>query len=368
VSRRLHIVGTRGIPARHSGFESFVQALAPYLVERGWRVDVYCQADPESLQPAPAEWRGVRLVQVPVRWPGSPGSIVFDWKATLRSAREPGLVLQLGYNTAVFGLWYRLKRRRALVNMDGIEWRRAKWSPPVRLWFWANERVACRVAHHLVADHPAIREHLARRVAPSRITMIPYGAERVERAEASRLERFGLRPRGYALAVARIEPENSLVEIVSAFGRRERGLRLAVVGDCSGGGSYRRAVRRAAGPEVSLLGGVYDGAELQALRFFARLHVHGHQVGGTNPSLVEALGAGSPVLAHDNRFNRWVAGPQAAYFRDADECASRLDNLLDDEARLERMRAASRERHAQEFTWSRILGRYEELLAQCSAS
>ena len=111
-------------------------------------------------------------------------------------------------------------------------------------------------------------------------------------------------------------------------------------------------------------GSIYDRGVLGSLRFFARLHLHGHRVGGTNPSLVEALGAGSPVLAQDNRFNRWVAGPGARFFDGAGQCADELDRLLPDDETLQRMKQASLERHAEEFTWGRVLGDYERLLAR----
>ena len=138
---------------------------------------------------------------------------------------------------------------------------------------------------------------------------------------------------------------------------------MAVLGDYSESNPYHCAVRAAASKEVRFLGAIYDKPLLQALRVHCSAYVHGHRVGGTNPSLVEALGAGNAVLAHDNRFNRWVAGDAARYFEGVDGCAAALDVLLMDEPALQALRAAARLRFEQAFTWPMILQKYETLLA-----
>ncbi|MCC6161818.1 MAG: DUF1972 domain-containing protein, partial [Acidobacteria bacterium] len=269
---------------------------------------------------------------------------------------------------AVLFPWYRLRARRHVVNMDGIEWRRGKWSPPVRAWFWMNSWIAGFMATHLIADHPEIAAMLARRGAARRTTMVPYGAERVESAPTDPLATLGLQPREYGLVIARPEPENSVLEIVRAWSTVPRGRPLVVLGAYDAAHPYHAAVRAAAGTEVLFPGALYDPVQVQALRFHARLYIHGHTVGGTNPSLVEALGAGSPVLAHDNPFNRWVAGPDSSYFTDERACRAALDTLLDDEAALDAMRASSYARHADAFTWDRILPAYEQVLLAATAT
>ncbi len=365
---QLAILGTRGIPARHGGFETFAERLAVHLVGCGWDVEVYCQDDakagaPAGMQDRPRTWRGVRLRHINVSLDGSAGSILFDWRALRQASRDPRRVLlTLGYNTAIFGALAlsRMRERRQLVNMDGIEWRRAKWSRPVRAWFWLNERVACWTADHLIADNPHIADHLATRVARQHITTIPYGADRIDPAtvDTARLVRLGLAPDSFALAIARPEPENSLLEIVRAFSRRLRGMRLVVLGHYDPQHPYHRAVRAAASEEVVFPGAIYDPETVGALRHHGRVYLHGHRVGGTNPSLVEALAAGSPVLAHDNPFNRWVAGPGAAFFADESGCEAAIAALLDDVARLAAMRKASLARHAEAFTWPDVLAQY----------
>lgn len=366
-SKTLRILGTRGVPASHGGFETFAEHLALYLVQRGWDITVYCQDDGGTAVREDS-WRGIRRVHIPVRRGGALGTIEFDWKATLHSAREPGLVLTLGYNTAVFGLWYRVKGLTNLFNMDGIEWRRQKWGAVARAWFYLNEWAGAWLGNHLIADHPHIKTHLSSRVTPAKITTIAYGADRIVEADVNVLARYGLEPQRYAILIARAEPENSILEAVQAWSAKPRGMPLVVLGKYDPAHAYQNAVRQAASDEVKFIGAVYEAAAVQALRLYARLYVHGHQVGGTNPSLVEALGAGNAVLAHDNPFNRWVAGPQAAYFSDAAGAAEQLDLILEHDERLAAMRAGSLARHAAEFTWEQILGDYETLLAPYAAA
>lgn len=361
--KRVAILGTRGIPARHGGFETFAEHLALYLVARDWDVTVYCQENAEGTRRYEDDWRGVHRVVIPVGVPGAFGTMVFDLKSVRHCiAARHKLVLTLGYNTALFCGPYRLFGVQNLMNMDGMEWTRDKWRPYQRAWLRFNERCGCVLANGLIADHPEIARHLETRARSDKVVTIPYGANEVAEAPTCHLEPLGLTPGQFATVIARPEPENSILEIVRAWSRRDRGRQLVMLGSYFEGSDYHRRVRRAASGEVLFPGAIYDRAVVEALRLHGRLYIHGHRVGGTNPSLVEALGAGSAVLAHDNRFNRWVAGDGARYFHDEDSCARELDLLLADDAEIDRLRAAGRRRFREEFTWDNVLGQYERVL------
>lgn len=155
--KRLSILGTRGVPAAHGGFETFAERLSLFLVERGWDVTVYCQEDGE---PSIVEdtWHGVRRVRVSVSQSGAKGTVVFDWIATKHAARNGGLCLTLGYNTAVFCTLLRLKGTPNIINMDGIEWRRPKWGRAEQAWLYLNEWAGCWLGNHLIADNPGIKD------------------------------------------------------------------------------------------------------------------------------------------------------------------------------------------------------------------
>ena len=356
---KIQILGTRGIPAAHGGFETFAEHLALFLVSRGHDVLVYGQGEPGS-QVETDTWCGVRRISIPAP-EGAFGTILFDARATIRSLSEEGLPLVCGYNTAILNTLYRLAGRKSLMNMDGIEWRREKWSRWQRTWLRLNEWLGAKLSTHLIADHPEIANHLSDLVQKEKITTIPYGANAASLAEKDVLESFNLKSGGYAIMIARPEPENSVLEVIEAFSKRPRGYELLVLGKLNPAEkAYHRSVINAAGPEVRFIGPLYDRRGVASIRAGAKWYAHGHRVGGTNPSLVESLAAGNPVLAHDNRFNRWVAGSGARYFQSVEQLDQIMSSLSDED--LLNMQKASRERHAEAFTLEKIHAEYERLL------
>lgn len=357
----LRILGTRGLPAAHGGFETFAEYLALYLVNKGWRVIVYCQIDGEG-DIYEDSWQGIERVNIPVASLGAKGTVIFDWIATRHAGKYKDLCLTLGYNTALFCAWLRLKGVPNVINMDGIEWKRQKWGAIAKTWFYINELAGLWLGNHLVADHPDIKLHLQRAVNKDKITMIPYGSDDVSKGSDSILDHYNLQSGRYCIVIARPEPENSILEVVRAFSRKTRGINLVVLGNYSETSPYHLSVKSAASDEVLFIGAIYDKTTVQALRAHALFYIHGHQVGGTNPSLVEALGAANPVLAHDNRFNRWVAYDSAVYFDGESSCAVQLDNLLTDNSLLINLKSNAKLHFRERFTWESILSQYEHLL------
>lgn len=364
MNRHLLILGIRGIPAQHGGFETFAEKLAVYLKERGWKITVYCQ-ESGSGAITETEWQGIRRVHIPVSREGALGTVIFDFKAVRHALSEKGLFLTLGYNTAIFNLLQRAKGQTNIINMDGIEWRREKWGTIAKTWFWMNERLGCWIGNHLVADHPKIKDHLATRVSADKITMIPYGGDEVKSASVEVLANFGLEPKNFSIIIARPEPENSFFEMVDAFSSSVRNHKLVVLGNFTPNtNEYHKKVMDAASDEVIFPGAIYDSNVVQALRYFSRFYLHGHRVGGTNPSLVEALGAGCAIIAHDNPFNRWVVGEGAVYFSDKQSLSRLLDESLADEQRIADMKEAGAARFVECFKWEKVLSAYEQLFIE----
>ena len=362
MKKHLNILGTRGIPARHSGYETFAAHLAPYLVEQGWSVSIYCQDD-EGEDGFEDYWRGVHRIHFVPRSSGTLGTMEFDAKCVRDVLKRPGIDLVLGYNTAVFNIVQRLRGRKVAMNMDGIEWKRGKWSFPAKVWFYFNELAGGNLVNLPIADHPEIARHLKSRIFRKTV-MIPYGADALSSAPTAPVEQLGLEPGRYFVKIGRTVPENSILEIIRAFSRRPRGMKLVVLGNFVDSEDYHVACRQAASEEVLFPGAIFDADIVQPLRFHARAYFHGHTVGGTNPSLCEALGAGNAIIAHDNRFNRWVAGPEQFYFADEDACDTLISLVSSDDARQSAARAAARARHAEAFTWPMILSAYEQALTK----
>lgn len=359
--RRLVILGIRGIPAAHGGFETFAGFLAPWMRDCGWDITVYCQGS-DTGELYEDHWENIRRIHIPVKMGGTAGTIEFDIKSTLHALKNPGTLLTLGYNTGFLSSLIRARGRTNLINMDGLEWKRVKYSACARAYLWVNERLAAAAGTRLIADHPSIADHLASRAERAKIDMIPYGSPSIDEADPSPLAALGLERGRFLTMIARPEPENSILEIVQAFARRPRGIKLAVLGKYSQDHAYQRQVLAAGNEEVVFTGALYDPPTVRSLRFHSLAYMHGHQVGGTNPSLVEALGAGNPVIAHDNRFNRWVAGDAGSYFASVEQCDEQITRILAEPNLRETMAHAARQRWAEAFSWPTILEAYREVI------
>jgi glycosyltransferase involved in cell wall biosynthesis len=359
---QINILGTRGIPASHGGFESFAHELAPYLVARGHAVLVYCQLD-EGMEKQWIEdkWRGVTRRHYLPKHRDSLGTMEFDLACVVDVLKQPGVDLVLGYNTAVFNVIERLNGRRVFMNMDGIEWKRTKWSLPAKIWFFINELVGANSCSLPIADHPEIARHISKRCLKDPV-MIPYGSDKIESADITAITRLGLVPDKYLVSICRIEPENSILELVEAFSSLETDTKYVVLGKMDPTNHYHVAVMDAGGPNVIFAGAIYDNTIVKALRFYCRAYLHGHQVGGTNPSLVEAMGAGNAVIAHNNKFNRWTAGDEQFYFHTKSDCVIKIREVLVDDERVSCARTAVRQRFQTKFQWEMILNEYEQVL------
>ncbi|GJI91828.1 MULTISPECIES: DUF1972 domain-containing protein [Duganella] len=360
--KTVRILGTHGVPAAYGGFETAAENIALFLVRKGWRVIVYCQT--KGRGPIVEDvWRGIERVSIPIEAGGWKGTSQFDLKSIKHACRTKDLCLTFGYNTAVFNTLQRIKGIPNVINMDGIEWSRARWGWMKQTILYVNERIGCFVGNHLIADHPEIETHLLTRAPQRKVSTLTYGADPVADAPEDAVRALGLVPGQYLNLIARPIPENSILEMVEGFSAKRRGCKLVILGKYEPDiDDYHRQVLAAASDEVVFPGAIYDTAVVQALRFHSLAYVHGHTVGGTNPSLVEAMAATNAVIAHDNVYNRWVAQGAAVYFSDAASFGACVEKLLESPEVLQSLRAHSKRRFFEEFTWEHVAGQYEQLL------
>jgi glycosyltransferase involved in cell wall biosynthesis len=362
--RRIAILGTRGIPAVYGGFETFAQELSTRLAARGRDVTVYCESpDSERL----STYQGVNLIHIPAPRMGPLTTIVFDVRCLWHARKAYDVVYMLGYGAGLFCFIPRLWGSTVWINMDGIEWARSKWGPAARAWFKFMELASVRVPDRVIADAEGIREHLRSRHRTMRpCSVIPYGAPVMEKAPDPELLRpWGLVPDAYHLIVCRLEPENMIREVVQGFSQANSRYPLIIIGDNTSGTKYVNHLNTLQSDRIRFIGTVYDAAKLQSLRFHARSYIHGHRVGGTNPSLLEAMGCGNIVVAHDNTFNREVAGDAALYFRSAEDVSNivqRVETLSAPEQ--QEMKTAAVDRVRKFYDWEEITDRYERLLRE----
>lgn len=357
--KRLAILGSRGIPAKYGGFETFAQEISWRLALAGIDVTVFCEdGGPESFQ-------GVKLQYVPLISAGPLSTILFDVRCLWRARKTYDVVYMLGYGTALFCFLPRLWRTQVWINMDGIEWQRSKWSAIARLWLKTMEWLATRTASRLIVDARGIDAHLRDRYKSlPAMTMIPYGVEEsVSVHDAASLEEFDLEPFAYCLVVCRLEPENHVLEIIQGYVSLGTDIPLVVVGDLQPGKTYSSELSRNASSGIRFVGSVYDADRLWALRRHCRIYFHGHSVGGTNPSLLEAMAAGNLIVAHENTFNREVLGSIGQYFDRTDQIAPLASEFLSlaEEKRIELSRKV-RERVRKHYSWHTVRDAYLELL------
>lgn len=362
---RIAILGTRGIPASYGGFETFAEQLATRLVARGHQVTVYAEADSAGL---PDTWhQGVRIrhIQRP-RW-GAASVIAYDCRCLADARHDHDLLYMLGYGAA-WACWWARKvwGQKVWLNVDGLEWARSKWSPLARAYLRVMEWVSSWAPTRVLADAQAIADRY-RQIYPHGVpcSFIAYGAPLVDASaqNTDALAQWGLQPGQYVLVVARPEPENHVLEIIQGHARGTCAWPLVIVGDIKPVTAYQRTLLAHASERVKLIGGVYDSALLGCLRLHAGCHVHGHSVGGTNPSLLEALACGNVVIAHDNPFNREVARSAALYFQSPQELAECLASVaaLTPVAR-QSMAEQARQIVATHYTWEGIADAYEALM------
>ena len=365
---RIALLGARGIPASYGGFETFAEQLSIRLVERGHDVTVYAETSESSVEDTFYQGVRVRHKRRP-RW-GAASVLAYDCACLWDARRGYDLVYMLGYGAAWACWWPRVFGVPVWINVDGLEWARSKWGRAARIYLRCMEWVASRVATRLIADAEAIAQRFREtypKGAPS--SFIAYGAELVQDRDVdpSVLSAWGLKPRRYMLVVARPEPENHILEIVQGYEMHGGDWPLVIVGDVSGATAYQQLLREHASDRVRFVGGIYDTGQLASLRVHAACYLHGHSVGGTNPSLLEALACGNWVIAHDNPFNREVARDAADYFATPEQLARSLDLVVgQSDAMLPQRSQRARDIVAEHYTWEGIADAYEALmLSEC---
>lgn len=363
---RVALLGSRGLPAHRDGFETFVAELAPRLAVRGLEVTVFREG---AASPERTRVGGVRLELVRPRGPARLRGLSYDIASLWRARGRFDVVVVLGCRASLACRLARGRRSQVWIHMGGAEWRRSRWGPAARRWLRAMEGVAARVSSRLVFDSAALAEEVRARRDVRAFEVIEHGAPVVREADVAPVVERGLEPDGYHLAVTRGEPADRVLDAIRAHRKAWCERPLAIVSEAARPTRYGAELARWRGGDVRFLGPVHDPRVLASLRFHCRAYVHGHGHGGTHPALLEALGSGCFVLAHDDPGNREALGDAGLYFRDelslraALEAAERL-SPEEQRAFAEAARARVEERH----DWERIADRYARLLRSAVAA
>jgi len=357
---RLALVGTRGIPARYGGFETFAEELSSRLVERGHQVTVYCRE-----RHAEPRYRGVCLRYLPTIRHKYLDTLAHTFVSTLDLlGHRVDAALYCNGANAIFTPLPRLFGMPVALNVDGLERKRKKWNRAAKAWYLLSEWLATFCPTVVVTDAVTIQQYYLARYRKQSV-FIPYGAEIGKVAGAETLTRLGIEPGKYFLYVSRLEPENHALEVRQAFEKLSTGLKLALIGDAPYAGEYIARVRDTRDPRVVMPGAIY-GAGYRELGSHCFAYIHATEVGGTHPALIEAMGRGALVLYRDTPENVEVAGDAGVPF-DFRSLPGVMERVLAmPESDRDALRAKAMDRARRRYSWEAVTDEYEKLFKQLS--
>ncbi len=320
---KIAIIGTRGIPNNHGGFEQFAENFSVHLSDRDHEVYVYNS----HLHPYQEnKFKGVNIIHCydPEYKIGTAGQFIYDFNCILDSRkRDYDVILQLGYTSS--SIWYKLLPEKSIIvtNMDGLEWKRTKYNKWVRRFLEFAEKLGAKHSDYLISDSLGIKHYLKEKYNKDS-KFIAYGAETFENPRLEVLRKYEVDKYRYCLIIARLEPENNIEVILDGYVKSSLSDPILVFGKINNFGKmlknkYHKENR------VKFVGADYSIDNLNNLRFYSRYYFHGHSVGGTNPSLLEAMASNALIISHNNDFNKSVLGQNAKYFDSHDDIVSILD-------------------------------------------
>ncbi len=379
---RIALIGSRGIPGKYGGTETFVEELSKRLVRDGFRVYVTCESDKFSEN----EYMGISLVNIP-SFQGKSITIpsINDVIATVyflsKHSNDVDVLYYVSPDGALAAIIGRLAKKKIIINPDGIEWRRlikrSRFVPfhlflvylVTMIYMYLMEYLSCKLPDVVVADSMGIKEHLMKRHKPRRVVYIAYGARELipsklsQREEAEILGRFGLEPNEYYLTVARIVAENNIHLEIEGFKKAGSTKKLVIVGNFNEKDPYSRYLFKLAesNESIILLDPIYDKEILGVLRKNSFAYIHAYEVGGTNPSLLEQMLFKRPVLAYDVPFNREVLQEGGVYFKDAEDLAGKMGMLERGEFDLRLIKKAQVKRITRQYNWEKVVREYERV-------
>ena len=353
--KKVAIIGTQGVPANYGGFETLVENIIGDNCSGDVQYTVFCSS--KDMPAKIGEYRGARLKYVPLRANGVQ-SIPYDIVSMMRSMCGYDTILILGVSGCVFLPVFKLFcRKRIIVNIDGLEYRRAKWKPWVKKFLKLSEKIAVRFANVIITDNKGIQDYV-REEYGKETTLIAYGGNHAliditEEREKEILQQHNLEKRDYCMSVCRIEPENNCHMTLEAFKNNKE--KLVFIGNWNRNGYSRKLKEEYSGIDnIMLLDSIYDLEILHSLRHNAKYYIHGHSAGGTNPSLVEAMFFGCPILSFDVVYNRETTKNKAHYYSNAEELTALIAQGIDNGKEL-------KEVACEEYTWAKIAKEYETL-------
>ena len=359
---KIAIIGTRGIPNHYSGFEQFAEFFSVYLAEKGH--DVYVYNSHNHLYQEKT-FKGVHLIHRydPEYKLGTFGQFIYDYNCIMDSRkRDFDIILQLGYTSN--SIWFFLLPKKPIIitNMDGLEWKRSKYSKSVQQFLKFAERLAVKSSNNLISDSLGIQKYLKEKYKVAS-TYIPYGASIFENPDEEILKEYDVTKGNYNMIMARFEPENNIETILDGIVLAGHETTVLVLGNHQTKyGDYLKNKFKTH-KQIRFIGAEFDINKLNNLRYFSNFYFHGHSVGGTNPSLLEAMASNAFIIAHDNHFNKTILKENGYYFSNPAD----IKNIIDRIKKNDNLQLVQNNFDAieNEFNWDKINGEYLQLFEEC---
>jgi glycosyltransferase involved in cell wall biosynthesis len=358
MTKSISIIGTVGLPAKYGGFETLTEHLTRYL-HKDYDITVYCSS--RNYVDKHNSYNGARLVYIPLNANGIQ-SIPYDIISMIKALRRSDILLILGVSGCIaIPIVRLLTKKKIVVNIDGLEWKREKWGKTAKWFLKLSEQYAVKHAHAVVSDNRVVKSHVRTEYSEDSI-LIAYGADHVKKTSLSNemLNKYDFLRNKYAFTVCRIEPENNIHIILEALSKQLE-IHAILVGNWNANkyGSDLRS-KYAELPHIHLLDPIYDQNVLNQLRSNCFIYLHGHSAGGTNPSLVEAMYLELPIFAYKVNYNQETTEHQAKYFSDSNELFHLINNNTSAPALAtlgQRMAEIAKRR----YNWGKISQQYDEL-------
>jgi len=357
---RLAFFGSRGIPHTYGGAEAFLEELAPRLAARGHDVIVYCRS---SLFPEKRKtYRGVRLIYLPsieTKILGTPTHTLACMLDVLFRRTDVFLVINIvnGFHCLI----PRLFGKTFAINVDGLDWKRGKWGKVARKYFYLNAKYIGRICPDGVITDATEMQRIYFKEFGTRAANIAYGANIEDSQQPDVVRHYGLEPKQYYLIASRMVPENNPDLIIKAFEQLRTNKLLAVAGGVNYRSDFVEALKKTRDPRVRFLGHVGDLNDVKELHCNAYAYVHGHSLGGTNPSLVKALGYGNCIVALNTPFNQEVLNGAGVMFEaNIEDLLCKLRFVEDNTEAVEEYRRRAPDRIREAYSWEHITDQYED--------
>jgi hypothetical protein len=358
---KIAILGSRGIPNAYGGFEQCAEYLSKGFVERGHEVWVYNSHNHLYQE---STWEGVNLIHKydPEFKIGTAGQFIYDFNCIIDSRkRDFDVILQLGYTSSSISGDFLPRKSVIVTNMDGLEWKRSKFSPKVQRFLKLAERKGITTSDYLIADSVGIQVHIEESYDVDSY-FIPYGAYPFNNADVSVLEEYDVAAYQYNMLIARLEPENNIETILSGFSESNSKAPFLVIGKHETAfGNYLKDKFKT-DERIRFVGGIYNANHLDNLRFYSSHYFHGHSVGGTNPSLLEAMASHAFIIANDNIFNKAILEEDAFYFSTGEDVKQILETTTKAENEVKVQRNLRKVEEI--YEWNKIIDTYEKCLLE----